>query len=85
MNKTRSSARIGGPDSCIVKPHSEPWIVRLVLTDIGTVKFYAEESSQQYIKAISEPIQEQVLKGFEIIANKSIKYFNEEKQVEAEK
>ena len=85
MNKTRSSARIGGPDSCIVKPHSEPWIARLVFTDIGTVKFYVEEFSQQYIMAKSEPQIAQILKGFEAIANKSIKYFNADQQVEAKK
>ena len=28
-NEVKPSSRVGGPDACIVKPHSQPWIVRL--------------------------------------------------------
>ena len=30
-------SRIGGPDACIVKPHSIPWIAKLILSDLGTI------------------------------------------------
>ena len=85
MNKTRSSARIGGPDSCTVKPHSEPWIARLVLTDAGTVSVYSEELSHQYLMTQRMPEKEQLRKSFEIVANNWIKYFHEKKQGEAKK
>jgi len=44
---TKSSARIGGPDSCVVKPHSEPWIARLVMSD-------AFQLSQTILKMVVE-------------------------------
>ena len=36
-NARRSNTRIGGPDSCVVIPHSEPWIAKLILSDLGTI------------------------------------------------
>jgi len=44
---TKSSARIGGPDSCVVKPHSEPWMARLVMSD-------AFQLSQTILKMVTE-------------------------------
>ena len=85
MNKTRSSARIGGPDSCVVKPHSEPWLARFVFTDIGIVKFYVGLVSQQYSKAQNESQIAQELINFDFVANKSINLFNEKEQGQANK
>ena len=30
-----AQSRIGGPDSCEVKPHSKPWTVRVQISDLG--------------------------------------------------
>ena len=32
-NKAGIIDRIGGPDSCVVRPHSKPWMARLVFND----------------------------------------------------
>ena len=45
---TKSSARIGGPDSCVVKPHSEPWIARLVVWNGGQLMTSILKMSIQY-------------------------------------
>ena len=70
-NVPRTNGRIGGPDTCVVKPHSEPWIAKLVMSDIGTIMVKSINWSG---KIIPDP------EGYEKLINKWKTYFHQDVQ-----
>ena len=56
-NTRRSNARIGGPDSCVVIPHSEPWIAKLIVSDVGNIH-ESSDAYSYYMEGIPERSEE---------------------------
>ena len=82
---TKSSARIGGPDSCVVKPHSEPWIARLVFMDGIQLSQTITKMSIEYKMHQTnqnESAMSELLKDFDSKIDKWAEYFVVEKRDE---
>ena len=85
VDDTKSSTRIGGPDSCVVRPHSEPWIARLVYRDgIQLAQTITKMSKEYQIhqKNQNKSAMSELLKDFDSKIDKWTEYFEVEKRDE---
>ena len=61
-NAQRIDSRIGGPDSCVVKPHSQPWMAKLIYSDRGSI-FAVSHSLSELSK--NETLAAPIMKRYE--------------------
>lgn len=82
-NARKSNARIGGPDSCVVIPHSEPWIAKLVTSDLGSIfaTCAALSDALRLLPGKSETIR-LVNDKFKELVEDSMTYFHQDVQEE---
>ena len=68
--------KIGGPDSCVVKPHSVPWIAKLIATNVGLIAdtvIALSNSYHEFQKNKNQSMAAEILKNYEaMISNTSI-------------
>ena len=72
VNAQRINSRIGGPNSCIVKPHSEPWMAKLIYSDRGSI-FAVSHSLSELSK--NETLAAPIMKRYEKQIPKWLTYF----------
>ena len=87
-DENKSNARIGGPDSCVVKPHSKPWIAKLVLNDFYQLRQTIVIMSnwyQIYQKNQNDSAITKLLQDFDNKTDDWTEYFEEERREEARK
>ena len=78
----RIDSRIGGPNSCIVKPHSEPWMAKLIFSDRGLIFAVSHELSEA---SKNENLAAQNMKNYEERIPKWMTYFPQDAREKAEK
>ena len=80
-NARRSNGRIGGPDSCVVIPHSEPWIAKLIASDLRSI---VEGCMVLSFKLLEEPEKIETIRNeFKKLAEQWVTYFHQDVQEEA--
>ena len=82
---TKSSARIGGPDSCVVRLHSQPWMARTVLRDGIQLAYKIRQMSKEYQihqKNQNKSAMSKLLEDFDSKIDKWAEYFVVEKRDE---
>ena len=79
-NARRSNGRIGGPDSCVVIPHSEPWIAKLIASDSRSI---FEGCMVLSVKLTEEPEKiERIRNEYRKLAEQWVTYFHKDVQEE---
>jgi len=81
-NGQRINSRIGGPNSCIVKPHSEPWMAKLIFSDKGSIFAESHVLSEA---SKNETLAAQIMKNYEELIPKWMTYFPQDAREKAEK
>ena len=80
-NAQRINSRIGGPNSCIVKPHSEPWMAKLIYSDRGLIFAVSHELSEA---SKNETLAAQIMKNYEKLIPKWMTYFPQDARKKAD-
>ena len=81
-NAQRIDSRIGGPDSCIVKPHSQPWMAKLIFSDRGSIFAVSHELSEA---SKNETLAAPIMKSYEEQIPKWLTYFPQDAREKAKK
>ena len=81
-NALRINSRIGGPDSCIVKPHSKPWMAKLILSDRGSIVDKVRVISEA---SKNETVASQMINMYEKLIIKWKTYFQQDVREKVEK
>ena len=81
-NVQRINSRIGGPDSCIVKPHSKPWMAKLILSDRGSIVDKVRVISEA---SKNETVASQMINMYEKLIIKWKTYFQQDVREKVEK
>ena len=81
-NGQRINSRIGGPNSCIVKPHSEPWMAKLIFSDKGSIFARSHVLSEA---SKDENLAPQIMKNYEELIPKWMTYFPQDAREKAKK